>query len=285
MRSYYFYYWLGERLALLLPKKAAYSLSGLISGFYSRFLHADLAVIKVNFKEVLPQGVLEREGESGARELIRNFGFYLVDLFYARELSSDFVKRHVEIQGLSHLEEALGKKRGAILASAHVGNWEMGGMVVSRLGYPVYTVAVPHQDLRIDGIFERRRETNGVTALRLGDSIKELYRVLERNGVVALNGDRLYQGEGIRVSFLRRMVEMPRGLARLGTVTGAAVLPTFFLMKQRNEYLLEIQSPLEFQEEAQCVQQFARRLEDVVRRYPTQWFIFQPFWEAPEWPS
>ncbi len=101
---------------------------------------------------------------------------------------------------------------------------------------------------------------------------------------LALNADRIFGEDGVPVNFMDKKVPFPRGISRLSGVTGAPVLPAFFTMKGGNQYLLDIQKPLEGSGEDGLVQSFAARLEEKIKQVPTQWFIFQRFWEAPEWP-
>ena len=264
----------------------------------------DLEAIRSNLRQALPKSADENELKKTAKRVIENYAYYLVDLFYTGKLTKDFIQGNVEIQGLAYLDDALLKNRGVVLASAHVGHWEMGGMTLSKIGYPIHAIAIKHQDPRIEEIFEKRRRQNGLRIIHLGVSIRECYRILRENKILALNADRLFSGDGLPVNFMNKRVYFPEGISRFSLFTGAAVIPVFFIMKHPGRYLLDIQKPLEesrprvstrgtsLEAEDSLVasrpesltQAFAARLEAEIKRYPDQWFIFEPFWKPPQWP-
>ena len=150
------------------------------------------------------------------------------------------------------------------------------------MGYPIYGLALRHRDPRIDAIFQKRRQGSGFKIIPVGASMKECYKVLRRNQILALNADRLFGEEGETVQFMNKTVQFPTGISRLSLATGASVVPVFMLMDGHDRYLMEFQEPL--RDGPSLVQSFASALEKKIRRHPSQWFIFQPFWEPPQWP-
>ena len=284
MRGGYFHYALGERLAAVLPKQALLRLAQGLAKVYASSFSPDLGALTENMRRALPPSASEREITESAKKVIYNFTSYLVDFFYTQELSLDFIKKNVETHGLEKLDTALQRGKGVVIASAHLGNWEMGGMTIAKMGYPVYGIALKHKVSKIDSLFQRRRDESGLKIIFMGHSLRSCFRVLKENRILALNADRLFGEAGVSVNFMNREVSFPKGIWRLSQTTGAQVLPCFFVMRGFNRYVLEVQSPLEPSSEEGMIQQFASRLEEKIRQYPTQWFIFQRFWESPEWP-
>ncbi|MBI2095605.1 MAG: lysophospholipid acyltransferase family protein [Candidatus Omnitrophica bacterium] len=284
MKGRYFHYAAANVLSRVLPKRFVWGLMRAAARVYSHFTR-DLAAIVSNLEAVSPDRSDGKGLRRRARRVVVEFAGYLVDLFYSYQLSLSFIERHVEVRGREHLDKALSARKGTIVASAHVGNWEMAGMTLAKLGYPLHGIALRHRDPRIDRIFGARREAHGLRVIPLGGSSLRAYRALQAGEVLALNGDRLFGKKGARVRFLGREVTFPRGLARLSLATGAPVLPVFFVSLGFNRFLLEIQEPLKTAGEEAMLRSFASRAEAVIRSYPSQWFIFQPFWEAPAWPD
>ncbi|MBI3314832.1 MAG: lysophospholipid acyltransferase family protein [Candidatus Omnitrophica bacterium] len=276
MKPRYLYYAVGEGLVRTLPRSVSIFLSRALAWAYHRFFFAkDRAALRGN---------LEAAGGE-ASELIANFARYFLDLFYSRRLSKKFIQNHVEIRGLPFLERALAGKKGVILASAHVGNWELGGMVLAKLGFPVTGVALRHGDPKIEKLFQRRRQKNGLDVIYLGNSLRKCYNVLKENKILVLNADRAFTGRTVPVLFLGREVNFPAGIARFRRATGAEILPCFFVMKDSARYFLDIEPPLAALDERGTVQSFATRLEQRIKQCPTQWFVFRPYWETPNLPA
>ncbi|MGH7198514.1 MAG: lysophospholipid acyltransferase family protein [Candidatus Omnitrophota bacterium] len=283
MKGTYFYYALGEGLARALPKPVMLSLIQGCTRLYLGTSPQDLRTVTENLRQALPAGS-EEELRKLARRVILDFSAYLVDFVYTDRLSKDYIEKNIEKKGLENLDRALSGGRGVILASAHLGNWEMGGMALAKMGYPVHGVALRHKDERINRIFERRRGQHGLRIIPFNKSLRSCYRVLGKKEILGLVSDRLFGDGGVPVRFMGREVRFPAGISRLSAATGACVVPTFFIRKGPDQYRLEVDKPLEPSGERDFIQSFAGRLEKMIRQYPTQWFVFQPFWEAPEWP-
>ena len=157
-------------------------------------------------------------------------------------------------------------------------------MVLSRLGYPLTALALGHRQKSVNDAFQKKRQINGVNVIFLGSgSLRACYAVLRGNGILAMVGDLLFGKEGIPVDFLGRKILYARGIARFSLATGAAVLPSFFILTSRKprRYLFEIGEPLAGTTEEELTQNFAKKVEAMVTRVPEQWFDFKRFWELP----
>ena len=217
-----------------------------------------------------------------ARENLKNFVSNLCDLAYTKRLTEGFIKRSIEIRGLKHLDSALVAKKGVIIASAHAGNWELGGMTLSRLGYPITALALAHREKSVNDAFQNKRQSNGIRVLFLGhEALKSCYRLLQENGILGMVGDLLFGTEGIPVNFLGKKILYPKGIARFWAATGAAVVPVFCFRTSATprRYLLDIHEPLRGSSEAELTQAFANCVESVVIQRPEQWFNFKRYWE------
>ncbi len=282
MRGTYPHYVFAEIVTKFLSRKNSFVFARFLSRIYSTLFAGDLENIRLNLKQALPAGTSRDELKGLSRAVIENYASYLVDLFYMDRITKDFIDRQVEIRGIEHLDRALAGGKGVILASAHLGHWEIGGTTLAKLGYPIYGLALKHQDPRIDAIFQKRRQGNGFKIITVGASMKECYKVLRRNQILALNADRLFGEEGETVQFMNKTVQFPKGISRLSRAMGATVVPVFILMNGHDRYLMEFQEP--FRDGPLLIQSFASALEKKIRQYPSQWFIFQSFWEPPQWP-
>jgi hypothetical protein len=63
-------------------------------------------------------------------------------------MSADEIHRWVTIEGALHVEEALAQGHGAILLTAHLGNWEICGTAMGLSGYPTTAIARPRTRVR-----------------------------------------------------------------------------------------------------------------------------------------
>ncbi len=277
------FYLFGEILSRVLPFRVMDAALKILAVPIGR-ARGTLQAVEENLKYVL-----DSESTAGAdrirelsKEVLKNFSSSLCDLAYSRRLSDAFIKKSVEIRGFEFLEEALSlKRKGAVLAGVHLGHWELGGTVLARKGYPVTAIALKHKNPILQAAFQKRRDLNGLKIIPTGQSLKNCYTCLKENRVLAVMGDRLFAGQGIEVNFFGKKVAYPKGPARFALQAGAPILPVFCVATHAcpRKYLLEIWPPLEGLTEKDLTQAFAKKVEEMVKRYPEQWFVFQRFWE------
>ncbi len=279
----YLSYAAGEALSKVLPKPTAFRFARRAASVYAVFSR-DLPAVRHNLSAALPD-VSHADLTRLSRELLDNYSAYLVELFYADRLDRAAVERSFEMLGREHLDRALAAGKGLILVSAHVGNWELGAIALARLGYPMHVIALTHTNPKIDRFFTHLRRRHGLETLPVGCFMRKAYEVPRRNRILAMNADRYFGGEAVASSFLGRGVRFSSGFARAALSAGAPVIPAFCL-PAGGKHRLEIGPPLESGDsEEALVDAYARRAEAVIRRHPTQWFVFQRFDRVQLWPA
>jgi KDO2-lipid IV(A) lauroyltransferase len=238
-----------------------------------------------NLKAIFP-------GKSGPeiakirQQVFRNFAKYLVDFFRFEKIDSRYIERYVRIKNIHHLDEALKNGKGAIVLTAHLGNWELGGVVVSLLGYPFYAVALPHKDRRVNEFFNYQRESKNLHVLPLGRAVRACLRLLKENKLVVLVGDRDFTEKGVVGEFFGRQAIFPEGPAAFALQTQAPIIPGFMLRNSDDTFTLQFEKPLTFKttgekekDMREVIKEYTGIFEDYIRRYPDQWFMFRRFWK------
>jgi KDO2-lipid IV(A) lauroyltransferase len=225
-----------------------------------------------------------RELDRIARRVFHNFALNIVDFLRFPLLDLESLPRVIAIEGWQHLMEAHARGRGVILLSAHVGNWELGGAVFGLNGIRLKVVALDHGAGRVTRFFAERRRAKGIESLPLTGSTYAMLEWLRQGGAVALIADRDFAHQGMPVPFFGQTAMMPRAHASLALKTGASVLPCFVVRGANNRFRMLIHPPVSDQglPEEDRVGAFVERclpvFEEVIRRYPDQWFVFVPLW-------
>ncbi|MBI4598324.1 MAG: lysophospholipid acyltransferase family protein [Candidatus Omnitrophica bacterium] len=214
------------------------------------------------------------------RSIFRNFARYLVD-FFALERGAAF---QIEVSGAEHLRAALAKGRGAIALTAHAGNWELAGVAVRRLGFPITAVALSHDDPRVNHLFNQLRARGGVRVIPLGASgaWRESLAVLRRGEVLGLLGDRDFTGHSLQAPLLGAATMIPKGPPMLSLRSGAPLVPIFLIREAPWAFRLHVEPPI--WPSANMPPREAIRLltraylgvfETYLSRWPDQWLVFQ----------
>ncbi len=205
------------------------------------------------------------------------------------------MKLRFEQRGADRLGQALGSGKGCILLSAHVGNWELAGRLLSRYapGVPVNLVKVENEDPRERAIVDAVMGDQAPAVIDPRDSIAAslaIREALDRGEVVGFLGDRAHgQQPTAAVSFFGSPARMPVGPFQVAQMTGAPILRCFMMRLGHAHYRLEVDRAITVPRpqsrrarrmavEAACAE-WAARLESQLRRFPFQWHNFYRYWD------
>ena len=215
----------------LFPRKFTLYLATLVGNIYWAIMKKDREMVKLNLSHILEDPM--EAGKIARRTFIR-YAQYLVDYTRMDLLRQDNLGRLVTVfHGKEHIDRALSLGKGAMILTAHLGNWEMGGVFLSLLGYSLHVITAPDVAARLHDYRVRLRQEQSIKVITLSDTLSSslaVFKALKENGLVALLGDRELMGKGIPVKFFGQKVYFPVGPALLTRLSDAALIPTFVLM-------------------------------------------------------
>ncbi|OGX45508.1 MAG: hypothetical protein A3G38_03850 [Omnitrophica WOR_2 bacterium RIFCSPLOWO2_12_FULL_51_8] len=280
----YLVYRCGQFLALRLPLQWAYRIAVFCSDVHYIFADQDRRCVKENLEIIFPDKPRE-EIYRIRREMARNFAKYLVDFFRFEKLDEAYIRNIVRIENIHYFDQALREGRGAIVLTAHLGNWELGGVVIALSGYPLWAVALRHKNKMVDGFFNAQRKSKGLNIIPLGRAVRRCLSLLKENKIIALLGDRDFTEKGIVLDFFGKKAFFPEGPAAFALQTGASIIPGFMLRNKDDTFLLKIEQPINYiptgdkkRDARELILKYKAVVEDYIRKYPEQWYMFKRFW-------
>ena len=273
--------------ARYLPTRLCHWLGKLVALVAYSFSHKDRDGLAFNLSKALNRPMDDSVIRKTIRQVFMNYGQYMVDFFLMPQLPSHKARKFFAyLEGEEILQNALAKGRGAILLSAHVGNWEFGGTMMRLAHYPLAVVAMAHNTSATNALINRLRKDKGITVIEMDQSPfsgVEILRHLRKNGIVAMIGDRDFFGRGHQITFFGKKVVFPVGPVVLAMKSGAALIPAFVLKQSDGRYfgILEEAIPLLLEGERDDVikknlGKTARVFEEYIRRHPDQWYCPHP---------
>lgn len=281
----YILYRIGLFLALALPIRVSYALACVLSDIFYYVSRRDRRAVISNLTTVLGPSAGDRAIAAAAKEVFRNFAKYLIDFFRSQKIDSDYLKRNVKIEGSENIDAALAAGKGVIMLSGHIGNWELGALVTSMIGYPINAVVLTHKNKRINDFFTSQRLLGNVKPIELGAALKSCYRALKNNELLALLGDRDFTKNGIAVDFFGKKTMMPKGPATFSYRLGSPIVPVFLVREPDDTFRYFMEKPItcvpDLDEETAVRELTARcsgAIESCVKKYPAQWFVFRNMW-------
>ncbi len=223
------------------------------------------------------------------RRVFVNQGRNLFELFWLARVSPSKLLRQVHFQGIEHMQKAYQKGKGVLLITGHIGNWELMAAAVAAAGYPLWVVAAPLYDPRLDGIVAGIRKRYGVrTVYRHHPSARRtILQVIEKGEVMGLLIDQDTRVKGVYVDFFGLPAYTPSSAASLALRTEVEVVIGYIVRTQNNSItiafrpaLLPLRSGKRAQELVANTQRYTSVLEDIVRKYPEQWTWMHQRWKT-----
>lgn len=282
----YILYRIGQAIALVLPIKLAYKIAVFVSDLRLFFASGDQKAVKDNLKTIFPDKS-EKEINRMMFSLFRNFAKYLVDFFRFSRLDREYIKRNIYLENTDYLDEAIKRGKGGIILSAHLGNWELGGVVTALLEYPFWAVVLPHKHKKVDDFFNYQRQIKGVNVIPLGKAARQCLKVLKENKILAVVADRDFTAKGQVLDLFGKPTFFPEGAAVFALKTGALIVPGFMTRNENDTFTLRFEKPMDFspkngdytEEDIKAViTEYKKVIEEYIRKYPEQWYMFRKFW-------
>ncbi len=227
-----------------------------------------------------------------ARKTFENYGRYMLDYVRLDYITKKNLKNYFrEFVGKEYLDMALSTGKGAIITTPHMGNWELGGLALSLLGYKLNVLSIKDQDDLLISFREKWRDRRNINTIYIEPSnytsLIEATKKLYKGELLAVLGDRYVYGRSFKVKFFARDVSFPAGPAYIAWLSGAPLIPCFVVRVEKDRYSGIMEKPIYVvpdkgrdREEIiwEAIQKIAYNFETVIRRYPDQWYNFYPYW-------
>lgn len=195
--------------------------------------------------------------------------------------------------GEQHLRDAVTGGKGVLLLTAHIGNWEVAGQLLSRIDVPVNVTGFDNEDPAVRALLNKisKQKFKLIPLSGAPTDVIELVAALRRGELVCMLGDRAYGGPTARVPFFGEAASFPVGPYVLAAIAGAPLVQVFSLREPGGHYhffgfpAVPPHHPPRHERDAHlrnCAAQFAANLESIVKRDPLQWYNFFPFWDEPK---
>jgi predicted RND superfamily exporter protein/predicted LPLAT superfamily acyltransferase len=238
-------------------------------------------------RNLVPVVVDRRLAERTAHELFHQFAVKLAELW---RFESGIPMDRWLTAGTDWdiLETACARKRGVLLLTPHLGNWELGGALLARRGIKIVVLTQAEPG---DGLTELRQASRArwdIETFVIGSNgfdFVEIIKRLQAGENVALLIDRPPEVKAVEVNLFGQPFRASVAAAELARASGCALLGVV-VASEAGGYAARIlpeftydRSVLGTRENRQkLTQQILSAFEPEIRRYPEQWFHFVPIW-------
>lgn len=198
-----------------------------------------------------------------------------------------------DFEGEEHLRQM---NDGGLLISAHIGNWEIAGQLLNRLEKRINIILFDAEHQRIKGYLSEIMTSRNVHFIVIRDDFSHLLEIKEalaNKEIIAMHGDRFIEGnKTVTIDFLGKPAQFPVGPVNMAAKFKVPVSYVFALKETNTHYhfyatpLMNINYSrnLALRESffTEAVMAYVKKLEEMVAKYPLQWFNYYDFWRSPK---
>lgn len=194
-----------------------------------------------------------------------------------------------EFDNFSNFIEQLNRGEGVVIIGAHIGSWEMGGSFFEDYGKKMNIVMYDAEFQKIKDVVEKHSAGRNYKIIPLNEdpitSILKIKMALDANEYVCFQGDRFLNTEKtITTQFMGQDAKFPLGPFLVASRMKASVIFYFAMREKGRCYKFYFKQALPIARKAgvhpefELFEQYKKELEQVVHKYPQQWFNFYHFW-------
>ena len=177
--------------------------------------------------------------------------------------------------------------KGLIILSAHFGNWELIPPAIGvLLGLTGLTIVKPLRNPFVDKWMNNLRTRFGNEVIQLGKSLRKTYGSLKEKKMIGIAADQRGPEEGVKVKFFNTEVPVYSGPSVLSLKTGAPILSLLAVRQKDYKYKIMVKEidisnlPENFDDSViELTQRHTYHLENMIKKYPEQWFWMHKKWK------
>lgn len=221
-----------------------------------------------------------------------NFAWTISDAADHKLAQTEFA---YEVEGATFLDQ-LAAARGAILLTAHMGNYDLGAAVFAqRFQREIRMVRAPEADEQTAQHLDESLERAGAGAVKVAYNTSsmalpfELLNAIRAGEIVSIQGDRAVANVSQREGRLfGQSVRLPDGPFMLAFVAQAHIFPVFIVRTSFHRYKIIAREPIHClridrdRESAieEAMAAWTETLESVIAAHWSQWFSLVPIFPA-----
>ncbi|MDB4901318.1 MAG: lipid biosynthesis acyltransferase [Mucilaginibacter sp.] len=196
-----------------------------------------------------------------------------------------------DFSGKDNLHKIIDQKKGGLLLTAHIGNWETASHLLYELDARINIVTFDGEDQGIKEYMESvtGKSKRSVNFITINDDMSHIFKIndaFSNNELVCMPADRFLEGnKTVTVKFLGTDAKFPLGPFMLASRFKVPISFVFgmkestfhyhFFASKMKEYLYSDKNDVI----QQIVLDFVDNVEIKVKRYPEQWYNYYNFWQ------
>ncbi|EZH73625.1 lipid A biosynthesis acyltransferase [Aquimarina atlantica] len=192
-----------------------------------------------------------------------------------------------EFDGVELINETLKEKKGGILISAHLGNFEIAehffGELEENAAISLLTTDIEHTAIKnyLDSVTSK----SNIKFIFIKEDLSHIFQInaaLARNEIVCITGDRYFEGSKyLTQDLLGQEARFPSGPFMLASRLKVPVLFVYVMKETNTHYhLYARKAKAKHRDAKELLKEYTESLQWMLDKYPLQWFNYFDFWNV-----
>jgi len=276
---------LGYKIFVFLIQKAgvksAYVLLYFVASYYFLFLKKSNKAISYYFKERLKYSTLK--SKKMVFKSYYTFGQTIIDkIAISAGMRNKFT---YEFDGIDILKNLLAEKKGGVLISAHIGNFEIAEHFLGDIdvNFQINLVTTDLEHSAIKNYLESVTQKPTVKFIIIREDLSHIFEInaaLANNELICFTGDRYFEGtKSLSEKILGKEAHFPAGPFLIASRLKVPVV-FVYVMKEPNlhYHLYAREAVVKHRDEKGLLKSYVESVESMLQKYPLQWFNYFDFW-------
>lgn len=271
----------------LIPRKTADRLAGVLGRIWFALDRRHREVAIENLTRAFGAEMPPDRIRALARDVFCSLMKIVFEIGWALHIKDADIRRCFRFTGMANLLAAMQQKKGVLVLTAHLGNWELLLTAAGRVGLPISAIYRPMEFEPLDRFFRQLRSRNGASLFPKKKAMRKVLRSLRDNKLVGILLDQnTGASQGVFADFFGEPAGTNKGLALLARETGTPVVP-MFLVREKGFFrvicgpqLPRIKTRDKTKDIEASTQLYNKVIEDKIRSYPDQWFWVHRRWKT-----
>ncbi|WP_299205636.1 lipid A biosynthesis acyltransferase [Brumimicrobium sp.] len=193
-----------------------------------------------------------------------------------------------EFDGIEKIKEVIQQGNGAVLISAHVGNFEISEYFLEDLDESLITniVTTDLERKNIKEYLENLSLKSRMKYIIIQEDMSHIYEfneALSKNEFICITGDRYMPGSKfLETDFMGEAARFPAGPFKIGSRLRVPVLFVYVMKESATHYHLYARvADVKHRKEQVLLESYVNSISTIVDKYPYQWFNYFHFWNKP----
>ena len=254
--------------------------------FYMVFSHKGFVSTWYYFRKIQGYGFLKSFWKTYLNHFI--FGQTFIDKFVLFAGKKNLFK--TSISGQEIFDGIINSNKGAIIASCHIGNFEISGYLLHQNQKRINAIISGAENPVIQQYRDKILSEHNVFPIQISDDMSHIFAIntlLSKGEILSMPCDRVFTGnKTATLDFIGHKAVFPTGAFHLAVKFEVPVITLFVLKQSSKHYNIIINRIDRFPEENLSpadkinilAQNYVEEIEKILKVYPEQWFNFYKFW-------